>query len=151
MNSGLTSADSGNPVGSGGSRYTVSQRRSGPRGLFSRAEDKVKLSDDVIEDACSRSATIVERYYFQLAIVWAFCRVGIVDSSSTKQSIFKCNHAGSARKSFVSGQKKGSAPLCTERSRELRSQTLCRRPTNWQASSLCKRRASQRNSGPTDF
>jgi hypothetical protein len=29
----------------------VSQRRSGPRGLFSRAEDKVKLSDDEIEEA----------------------------------------------------------------------------------------------------
>src|SRR6476620_12567226 len=66
MNSGLTSADSGNPVGSGGSRYTVSQRRSGPRGLFSLAEDKVKLSDDVIEVACTRSATVVHLYYHAL-------------------------------------------------------------------------------------
>jgi hypothetical protein len=31
-----------------GSRYTVSQRRSSPCGLFSRAEGKLKLSDDVI-------------------------------------------------------------------------------------------------------
>ena len=30
----------------------MSQRRSGPCGLFSRAEDKMKLSDDVIEEAC---------------------------------------------------------------------------------------------------
>jgi hypothetical protein len=66
LNSGLASADSGNPVGSGGSRYTVSQRRSGPCGLFSLAEDKVKLSDDVIEVACTRSATVVHLYYHAL-------------------------------------------------------------------------------------
>ena len=29
----------------------MSQRRSSPCGLFSRAEDKLKLSDDVIEEA----------------------------------------------------------------------------------------------------
>jgi len=34
----LASADSGGPVGSGGSRYTVSQRTCSPAALFSRAE-----------------------------------------------------------------------------------------------------------------
>jgi hypothetical protein len=74
LNSRLASVDSGNPVGSGGSRYTVSQRRSGPRGLFSRAEDKVKLSNDEIEQACTRPATVVHLYFTRSAILSAFCR-----------------------------------------------------------------------------
>jgi hypothetical protein len=35
----------------------MSQRRAGPCGLFSRAEEK-KLSDDVIEEAFTSSATV---------------------------------------------------------------------------------------------
>jgi hypothetical protein len=46
----------------------VSQRRSGPRGLFSRAEDKVKLSDDEIEQAFTRCATFVERYFTRCTV-----------------------------------------------------------------------------------
>jgi len=52
----------------------VSQRRSSPCGLFSRAEDKLKLSDDEIEEAFTRSATVVERYFTDSAVLWAFCR-----------------------------------------------------------------------------
>src|SRR5882757_7609823 len=87
LNSRLASVDSGNPVGSGGSRYTVSQRRSGLRGLFSRAEDKVKLSNDEIEQACTRPATVVERYFSppQSSLHSA---ARITDSSSKTQSAF---------------------------------------------------------------
>jgi hypothetical protein len=33
----------------------------------------VKLSDDEIEEAFTRSATVVERYFTRSAILWAFC------------------------------------------------------------------------------
>ena len=56
---------SGLQLGSGGSRETVSQRRSSACGLFSRAEDKVKLSNDVIEQACTIIAAIC-RILFQV-------------------------------------------------------------------------------------
>ncbi len=39
----------------------MSQRRSSPTGFFSPAEDKLKLSDDVIEDNFIRTSTAV--YY----------------------------------------------------------------------------------------
>jgi hypothetical protein len=35
----------------------------------------VKLSDDVIEQAFTRSATVVERYFTPSAILWAFCLI----------------------------------------------------------------------------
>jgi hypothetical protein len=41
----------------------VSQRRFSPCGLFSRAEDKVKLSDDEIEEAFTSLAIFVELYF----------------------------------------------------------------------------------------
>jgi hypothetical protein len=53
----------------------VSQRKSSPCDLFSSAEDKVKLSDDEIEEALTRSATVVERYFTRSAVFWAFCRI----------------------------------------------------------------------------
>jgi hypothetical protein len=53
----------------------VSQRTSSTCGLFSRAEDKVKLSDDEIEEAFTRSATVVHLYITRSAILWAFCRI----------------------------------------------------------------------------
>ena len=65
----------------------MSQRRSGPCGLFSRAEDKVKLSDDVIEEAFTRSATVVDLYFPRSAILWASA-ARITDSSSTNAVSF---------------------------------------------------------------
>jgi hypothetical protein len=41
----------------------VFHQTSSPCGLFSRAEDKVKLSDDVTEEACTLSATVVELFH----------------------------------------------------------------------------------------
>jgi hypothetical protein len=61
----------------------LSQRRSGPCGLFSRAEDTVKLSDDVIERVFTHTAKFVELYFTPSAVLWAFCRIEIADSSST--------------------------------------------------------------------
>jgi hypothetical protein len=52
----------------------VSQRRFSPCGLFSRAEDKVKLSDDEIEEAFTSSATVVELYFTRCVVLWAFSR-----------------------------------------------------------------------------
>jgi hypothetical protein len=60
----------------------VSQRRSGPYGLFSRAEDKVKLSNDVIEEGFTRSATVVEFYFTRSAILWAFCWIELQTQSA---------------------------------------------------------------------
>jgi hypothetical protein len=34
----------------------------------------VKLSDDVIEEAFTLSATVVQRYFTRSAVLWAFCR-----------------------------------------------------------------------------
>jgi hypothetical protein len=34
----------------------------------------VKLSDDVIDEAFTLSATVVERYFTRSAVLWAFCR-----------------------------------------------------------------------------
>jgi hypothetical protein len=33
----------------------------------------VKLSDDVIEQAFTLSATVVQRYFTRSAVLWAFC------------------------------------------------------------------------------
>ena len=44
----------------------MSQRRSSPSGLFSRAEDKVKLSDDVIEEVLPPLRQSVEPYLMLL-------------------------------------------------------------------------------------
>ena len=44
----------------------MSQRTSSPCGLFSRAEDKVKLSDDVIEEAFTSTATICPHLFHAL-------------------------------------------------------------------------------------
>ena len=44
----------------------MSQRRSSPCGLFSRAEDKVKLSDDEIEEAFTKSATVCRTLFHAL-------------------------------------------------------------------------------------
>jgi hypothetical protein len=44
----------------------VSQQTSSPCGLFSRAEDKLKLSDDVIEEAFPSTATICPRLFHAL-------------------------------------------------------------------------------------
>ena len=52
----------------------MSQRTSSPCGLFSRAEDKLKLSDDEIEQAFTRSATVVQLYFTPSAVLWTFCR-----------------------------------------------------------------------------
>mgnify|MGYP003694581803 CR=1 FL=1 len=41
----------------------MSQRRSSPCGLFSRAEDKLKLSDDVINEALPITRQCVELYF----------------------------------------------------------------------------------------
>jgi hypothetical protein len=38
-----------------------------PRGFFSRAEDKLKLSDDEIEKAFTRSARVVHLYFTRYA------------------------------------------------------------------------------------
>ena len=51
LNSRLNSAASGLQLDLGDLRQTVYQQTSSPCGLFCRAEDKVKLSDDVIEEA----------------------------------------------------------------------------------------------------
>ena len=34
----------------------------------------MKLSDDEIEQAFTRSATVVQRYFTRSAVLWAFCR-----------------------------------------------------------------------------
>ena len=49
----------------------MSQRRSSPCGLFSRAEDKVKLSDDEIEEAFTRSASTgqTENVRYRLTVI----------------------------------------------------------------------------------
>jgi len=39
----------------------MSQRTSGTCGLFSRAEDKLKLSDDVIEEVSTWFASVVDQ------------------------------------------------------------------------------------------
>ena len=59
------------------------QRISSPRGLFSRAEDKLKLSDDEIEQAFTRSETIVERYFTPSAVLSCVLPGRITESSST--------------------------------------------------------------------
>jgi hypothetical protein len=51
----------------------MSQRRAGPCGLFSRAEEK-KLSDDVIEEAFTCSATVCRTLFHALRLIqirWA--------------------------------------------------------------------------------
>ena len=51
----------------------MSQRRAGPCGLFSRAEEK-KLSDDEIEEAFTSSATICRTLFHALRLIhirWA--------------------------------------------------------------------------------
>ena len=53
----------------------MSQRRSSPCGLFSRAEAKLKLSDDEIDEAFTRSATVVERYFTGSTVLCVFCRI----------------------------------------------------------------------------
>jgi hypothetical protein len=35
----------------------------------------VKLSDDEIEEAFTRSATVVQRYFRGSAVLWAFCLI----------------------------------------------------------------------------
>jgi hypothetical protein len=49
------------------------QRRFSPCGLFSRAEDKVKLSDDEIEELLLDPRQL-SNYFTRCAILWAFCR-----------------------------------------------------------------------------
>ena len=51
----------------------MSQRRFSPYGLFSRAEDKVKLSDDVIERLLDSRRKSVE-VYFTLPAVLLTCQ-----------------------------------------------------------------------------
>ena len=89
MNSGLASADSGLYLGSGGSRNAVSQRRSSPCGLFSRAEDKVKLSDYEIGEACRWSATV--------------CQHGLIPDCSGKFHLgnFRCDFEFQKRSQFL--------------------------------------------------
>jgi hypothetical protein len=53
----------------------VSQRRSSPCGLFSRAEDSFKLSDDEIKEAFTIIATVVELYFTPSTVLWAFCLI----------------------------------------------------------------------------
>jgi hypothetical protein len=53
----------------------VSQRTSSPCGLFSRAEDKLKLSDDVIEEAFRTWRQFVHLYFTRFALLWAFFRL----------------------------------------------------------------------------
>jgi len=45
----------------------MSQRTSGTCGLFSRAEDKLKLSDDVIEKVFTRSASSAQIFFLSLS------------------------------------------------------------------------------------
>jgi hypothetical protein len=45
-----------------------------PCGSLSRAEDKVKLSDDEIEEASTRSATVRRALFTPTENLWAFCR-----------------------------------------------------------------------------
>ena len=59
----------------------MSQRRSGPCGLFSRAEEEMKLSDDVIE-----------LYFTPSAILWAFCRTNRRFEFQKRRQLFLRTH-----------------------------------------------------------
>jgi hypothetical protein len=73
LNNGLTSVDSGAPVKSGGDPINGVSAKIRLWGSFNRAEDKVKLSDNVIEQAFTRSVTVIQLYFTLSAV--AFCRV----------------------------------------------------------------------------
>jgi len=60
--------------------------------LFSRAEDKVKLSDDEIEQACTRSATVVHLYFTRSAILSAFCRTNRLFEFHKRSQLFIRTH-----------------------------------------------------------
>ena len=70
----------------------MSQKRSGPRGLFSRAEDKLKLSDDEIEDPFRWSVQFVELYCVNGHNPLGALPNRIADSSSTKAVTFIRSH-----------------------------------------------------------
>ena len=58
MNSGLTSADSGLQLDLGDRAKRRLSEHPAPYGLLSRAEDKLKRQDDVIEELCTIIAAI---------------------------------------------------------------------------------------------
>ena len=70
----------------------MSQRGSSPCGLFSRAEEEMKLSDDEIVDAFTRSATVVERYFTDSTVLWAFCRTNRRFEFHKPSQLFICVH-----------------------------------------------------------
>jgi len=51
----------------------------------------VKLTDDEIEEAYTRSATVVERYFTRSAVVWALCLIELPIRVQQTQSAFHPN------------------------------------------------------------
>jgi hypothetical protein len=74
----------------------VSQRRSGPCGLFSIAEDKVKLSHDVIEKTFTSTATVC-RDFIQRKAVYRFVANRLIPRAND----LDCRRASRRGKRFV--------------------------------------------------
>jgi hypothetical protein len=86
LNGGLTSADSG-PVESGDRAKRCLSEDSAPA-AYSRAEDRLKLSDDVIEESFTSTATICRGIFHALSSPLGFRPIRIADSSSTDRVSF---------------------------------------------------------------
>jgi hypothetical protein len=70
----------------------MSQRGSGPCGLFSRAEEEMKLSDDVTEEVLLDPRQFVELYFTPSAILWAFCRTNSRFKFHKRSELFIRSH-----------------------------------------------------------
>ena len=109
---GLPSADSGLQLDLGDRAKRCLSEDPAPAAYSAVPKDKVKLSDDEIEEAFTRSATVVERYFTRSAVLWAFCPLELLFPVPKTPS---ASHPHAQHNGFHCDVRRQSSPLACER------------------------------------